>query len=116
LGYTVADNIYSTPSYEINNQGIRLWATNGDIVSAFEAMGESFEPSGFDRIEPKNVSICVMNQKSAILSVVADYVRSDGSTLIEDWAGSYLFAKFSENWRIVTFMGHQPKNFFQCEE
>lgn len=112
----VADDVYSPPSYDIGNQGAGLWATKADIESAMEAMSDFVRADGFDRIEVKNVSICVMNQNAAILSTVSDYIRSDGSIQIESVAGTYSFARFPDGWKIVAHMSHTPEESIQCAE
>ena len=112
----VANEIYSPPSYSINGRQVELWSTETDVESAIGAIGKFFEADGFDHIETKQLSICVMNQNSALLSTIADYKRSDGSTLLENFAGTYLFSKVSEDWKILAFIGHSPNKAIQCSE
>lgn len=109
----IADRVYMAPSFDLAATGIVVSMTPADIRARFETSIETLAAQNYQRTETKGANICVLNDTAAVLSAQFIRYRKDGSVLGEA-AGTYVFAKTQQGWRIVAQMGHSPDRVLKC--
>jgi len=109
----IADRVYLAPSFNLAPSGVIVSNTAAEVRSRFEANWKQLTSQNYDHSETKSANICVLNETAAILSAQFVRYRKDGSILNEP-AGTYVFAKTPQGWRIVAQMGHAPERIIRC--
>ena len=106
--------VYADPSYQLGSTGATLRMTVGDVEAAFEAIHTSLDEERYDRSETDAATICVINGGTALLSAHYTRYRTD-DTVLTTGASSYLFAKFSDDWRIVAIIANPSGKLIVCD-
>ena len=109
----IADRVYMAPSFNLGTNGVVLSMTKADIKSRFESALGALAAQNYRGSETKSANVCILNDTAAILSAQFIRYRKDGSVLGEP-AGTYVFAKTAEGWRIVAQIGHTPDRVLKC--
>jgi hypothetical protein len=109
----IGDRVYSAPSFNLTANGPNVSMTPADTRARFETSIAALVKQNYARTTTKHANICVLNDATAILSVQWTRYRKDGSILSEP-AGTYVFSKTREGWRIVAQTGHAPERVMRC--
>ena len=109
----IGDRVYSAPSFNLTANGPNVSMTPADTRARFETSIAALVKQNYARTTTKHANICVLNDATAILSVQWTRYRKDGSVLSEP-AGTYLFSKTKDGWRIIAQTGHAPERVMRC--
>lgn len=109
----IGERVYLTPSYALAATGPSVSMTAAEIKNRFESAITALSPQNYARTATKSANICVLNDATAILSAQFIRYRKDGSVLSEP-AGTYLFSKTKQGWRIVAQIPHSPDRIINC--
>jgi hypothetical protein len=109
----IGDRVYSAPSFNLTANGPNVSMTPADTRARFESSIGALVKQNYARTTTKHANICVLNDATAILSVQWTRYRTDGSVLSEP-AGTYVFSKTKEGWRIIAQTGHAPERVMTC--
>jgi hypothetical protein len=109
----IGDRVYSAPSFNLTPNGPNVSMTPADTRARFETSIAALVKQNYARTTTKHANICVLNDATAILSVQWTRYRKDGSVLSEP-AGTYVFAKTKDGWRIIAQTGHAPDRVMKC--
>ncbi len=109
----IADRFYTAPSFHGGAEGVSTVLTAGELQAAFQAVLESLARQDYRRSETRRATICVLTETTAFLD--AEYVRyrADDSVLMTG-AGTYLFTKRPEGWRIAGQVPHATAKALSC--
>ena len=111
---TIANDIYAVPSFQFGNTGANVRATVADTKTAFDATHARLAPERYGHSETDQAEICVLNTGTALLTAYFTRYRTDGSVL-SNGASAYLFARFTEGWRIVAIMDNPARKLIPCD-
>jgi hypothetical protein len=109
----IGERVYSAPSFNLTANGPNVSMTPADTRARFETSIAALVKQNYARTATKHANICVLNDATAILSVQWTRYRKDGSILSEP-AGTYVFAKTKDGWRIIAQTGHAPERVMRC--
>jgi hypothetical protein len=109
----IGDRVYSAPSFNLTANGPNVSMTPSDTRTRFETSIAALVKQNYARTTTKHANICVLNDATAILSVQWTRYRKDGSVLSEP-AGTYVFSKTTDGWRIIAQTGHAPERVMRC--
>jgi hypothetical protein len=109
----IADRVYLTPSFALNANNVVVSMTAAEVKARFESQMDTLKAQNYQRSETKIANVCVLNDVAAILSGQFIRYRKDGSVLSE-LAGTYVFAKTPQGWRIVAQISHSPDRVVKC--
>jgi uncharacterized NTF2-like protein DUF6841 len=109
----IGDRVYLAPSFNLTANGPNVSMTPADTRARFETSIGALVPQNYARTATKHANICVLNDATAILSAQFTRYRKDGSVLSEP-AGTYVFSKTKDGWRIVAQIGHAPDRVMRC--
>ena len=109
----IADGVYLAPSFNLAEAGIQVSMSPADTRARFKAAMEMLAAQSYLRTETKSARICLLNDTAAVLSGQFTRYRKDGSVLAEA-AGTYVFAKLPQGWRIVASIPHSPERVLKC--
>jgi hypothetical protein len=109
----ISERVYLAPSYALGAAGPSVSATAAEIKTRFDASIGALVPQNYARTTTKSANICVLNDATAILSAQFTRYRKDGSVLSEP-AGTYVFSKTKQGWRIVAQIPHAPERVITC--
>ena len=109
----IGDRVYSAPSFNLTANGPNVSMTPADTKARFETSIAALVKQNYARTTTKHANICVLNDATAILSVQWTRYRKDGSVLSEP-AGTYVFSKTKDGWRIIAQTGHAPERVMRC--
>ena len=109
----IADGVYLAPSFNLAEAGIEVSMSPADTRARFKTAMELLAAQGYQRTETKSAGICLLNDTAAVLSARFIRYRKDGGILGEA-AGTYVFAKSPQGWRIVASIPHSPERALKC--
>jgi NTF2-like protein (DUF6841) len=109
----IGERVYLAPSFNLTPTGPNVSMTPADTKARFESSIAALVPQSYARTATKHANICVLNDATAILSAQFTRYRKDGSVLSEP-AGTYVFSKTKDGWRIVAQIGHAPNRVLKC--
>jgi hypothetical protein len=109
----IGERVYLAPSFNLTATGPNVSMTPADTKARFESSIAALVPQNYARTATKHASICILNDATAILSAQFTRYRKDGSVLSEP-AGTYVFSKTKDGWRIVAQIGHAPDRVMKC--
>jgi ketosteroid isomerase-like protein len=109
----IGDRVYLAPSFNLTANGPNVSMTPADTRARFETSIAALVKQNYARTTTKHANICVLNDATAILSVQWTRYRKDGSVLSEP-AGTYVFSKTKDGWRIIAQTGHAPERVISC--
>jgi hypothetical protein len=109
----IADRVFLTPASWLNEDGVSVSMTAGEVKARFESQLNALATENYQRTETKVANVCVLNDGAAILSGRFTRYRKDGSVLSE-LAGTYVFAKTPQGWRIVAQMRNSADRLLTC--
>lgn len=109
----IGDRVYHAPSFNLTANGPNVSMTPADTKARFETSIAALVKQNYARTTTKHANICVLNDATAILSVQWTRYRKDGSVLSEP-AGTYVFSKTKDGWRIIAQTGHAPERVMSC--
>ena len=109
----IGDRVYLAPSFNLTANGPNVSMTPADTRARFETSIAALVKQNYARTTTKHANICVLNDATAILSVQWTRYRKDGSVLSEP-AGTYVFSKTKDGWRIIAQTGHAPERVMSC--
>jgi hypothetical protein len=109
----ISERVYLAPSYALGATGPSVSTTAAEIKARFDASIGALVPQSYARTTTKSANICVLNDATAILSAQFTRYRKDGSVLSEP-AGTYVFSKTKQGWRIVAQIPHAPDRLIHC--
>jgi hypothetical protein len=109
----IGDRVYLAPSFSLTATGPNVSMTPADTRARFETSIGALVKQNYARTTTKHANICVLNDATAILSTQWTRYRKDGSVLSEP-AGTYVFSKTTDGWRIVAQIGHAPDRVMKC--
>jgi hypothetical protein len=109
----IGDRVYSAPSFNLTANGPNVSMTPADTRARFETSIAALVKQNYARTTTKHANICVLNDATAILSVQWTRYRKDGSILSEP-AGTYVFSKTKDGWRIIAQTGHAAERVMKC--
>jgi ketosteroid isomerase-like protein len=109
----IGDRIYLAPSFNLTATGPNVSMTPADTKARFETSIAALVPQNYARTTTQHANICVLNDATAILSAQFTRYRKDGSVLSEP-AGTYVFSRTKDGWRIVAQIGHAPERVMRC--
>lgn len=109
----IADSVYTTPSFHGLADGMQTLTTTDEIRDLFRAALTSARAQGYDRSVTRSSTVCPLSDDTALLSVEYARYRADGEVLSES-AGTYLFTRTSDGWRILGQIGHTADRRVGC--
>jgi hypothetical protein len=109
----IGERVYLAPSYALSATGPSLSMTSAEMKKSLESSISALSVQNYARTATKSANICVLNEATAILSAQFTRYRKDGSVLSEP-AGTYLFSKTQQGWRIVAQIPHSPERILSC--
>ena len=109
----IGERVYLAPSFNLTANGPNVSMTPADTRARFETSISALVKQNYARTTTKHANICVLNDATAILSVQWTRYRKDGSVLSEP-AGTYVFSKTKDGWRIIAQTGHAPERVMRC--
>ena len=109
----IGDRVYLAPSFNLTATGPNVSMTPADTRARFESSIAALVKQNYARTATKHANICILNDATAILSAQFTRYRKDGSVLSEP-AGTYVFSKTKDGWRIVAQIGHAPDRVMRC--
>ena len=109
----IGDRVYLAPSFNLTATGPNVSMTPADTRTRFETSIGALVKQNYARTTTKHANVCVLNDATAILSTQWTRYRKDGSVLSEP-AGTYVFSKTKDGWRIVAQIGHAPERVMTC--
>lgn len=86
---------------------------DSEVKTWFEDTLRPLVADGYDRSEWPVLRICVLNESAAILSGKYIRYRKNGD-VIGEYGTSYLFARTSAGWQIVSTIPHDPRKLVSC--
>ncbi len=109
----ISMRIYTAPSQSLGNGGIEVSMTSADVRARFEKSLAPLAAQGYARSERSATNVCVLNPSAAVASTRFKRLRRDNS-VIGEFGATYVLGKVSNEWRIVSLIGHGPKNLLEC--
>lgn len=110
----VAEKAYLAPSLFLRPAELEVALTSEALRARFGAQLKPLIADGYVKSEMPKPTICVFNERTAMLS--GRYVRyRKGGAVMGEFGGTYIFAKVSDDdWRIVSVITHAPSKIIQC--
>ncbi len=110
----VANRVYSAPSFQVGEQGATVRMTATDTKVAFDEIHRYLAVERYSHSETDTATICVLNSGSALLTAHFTRYRSDNSVLTKG-ASAYVFAKFDDDWRIMSIIANPKAKLIDCD-
>ena len=109
----VAKRAFLAPALFLRPAELEVSSSTGALQSRYEAQLKPLIADGYVKSEMPSPTICVLNERTAMISGRYLRYRRDGAVMGE-LGGTYIFAKASDGWRIVSVITHAPSKVVQC--
>ena len=110
----VTNRVYSTPSFQLGQQGATVRLTASETKVAFDKIHQNLAAERYSHSETDTATICVLNSGSALLTAHFTRYRNDNSVLTKG-ASAYVFAKFDDDWRIMSIIANPKAKLINCD-
>jgi ketosteroid isomerase-like protein len=111
----VAQRSYRVPVLFLRPAGLEVDSTAEAIRARFEGMFKTLSAGGYSRSEVSNLHVSIFSEHAASVSGRFVRYRKDGSVMA-DFGATFVFAKTSEGWRIVSMISHDPVKAFELSK
>ena len=109
----IADKAFLTPSLFLRPTELEVISSSEALRAHYAAQLKPLIADGYVKSEMPKPTICVLNERTAMISGRYVRYRKDGAVMGE-FGGTYIFAKVSDDWRIVSVITHAPSKIVQC--
>ena len=111
----VAQRSYRAPVLFLRPSGLEVDSTAEAVRARFEGMIKTLNADGYAKSEMSNPLVSVFSEHAGSVSSRIARYRRDG-TVIAEIGATFVFAKTSEGWRIVSMISHDPARAFELSK
>lgn len=111
---SLSTDIFNLPWSSLGENGISTTVSEAENMEYFESAIDGLLSRGWDRSIYTTVSVCVLSRGAAIVSGTNTRTRADGS-IMSVGGVTYILGKTDDEWRILSFAGHSPRQIVSCE-